>query len=214
MARTRSSTSAGRGRLLDARFLHYGRDRLLRQAEGLEKAGQTAALAQLGYGETPPFRRAPPSSAVAAAVALARLAGPSARHGWLGVRLSMFQLHQALGGKVDHLADRIASVLLPPKGLEGRSLSSWSIVGSSVAFIFETRPDRSISHDPPQKDRSLRATGKGLRERLAPSLLHHHRGEHTWLHQTRRNGGHRAASSPRAVTRSTEALSRPFCVRL
>jgi hypothetical protein len=83
------------------------------------------------------------------------------------------QLHQALGGKADHLA-KIIGVGVFSKSACTAILSS-VIVGSSVALMFATQPYRRISDDRRKPLARYGAIEGALRERLAP-LLHHQWG--------------------------------------
>ena len=114
---------------LDVGLLDHRGQRLLGHPARLQEAREVAALAQLGDAQ---LHRAGPGLPVAVAVAVA-LGQP------LGARLAVrrpgqavhLQLHQPLGGKADHLAQKIGVGGSSPSAREGSSCRR-SSVGSSV----------------------------------------------------------------------------------
>jgi hypothetical protein len=76
------------------------------------------------------------------------------------------QLHQALGGEADHLAQQVASELFS-KSVRRFMISS-VIGGSSNQVGIAIRPYRRIIDDRPQAARSLQRYGLRARSRLAP----------------------------------------------
>jgi hypothetical protein len=86
-------------------FLHHGGERLLGHAARLQEAREVGALAQLGNAQFDRTGAGLPDP-VAVAIALRQAFGVLLAIGRPGLALD-FQLHQALGGKADHLAQQI-----------------------------------------------------------------------------------------------------------
>ena len=105
---------------LDIGLLHDRGERLLRHPARLEEAREIAALAQLGNAQLHRSGARLPI-AVAVAVALRQTVGRAFAMGRAGAALNV-QLHQALGGKADHLAQKIGVGGLFQKRLKGHSL--------------------------------------------------------------------------------------------
>jgi hypothetical protein len=105
---------------LDVGLLNNRGDRLFRHPSRLEEAREITALAQLG---NPQFDRAGARLpvAVAIAVALGQALGRPFAMGRARAALDV-QLHQALGGETDHLAQIIGVGGLFQKRLQGHSV--------------------------------------------------------------------------------------------
>ena len=99
---------------LNVGLLHDRGDGLLRHPARLEKAREVAALAQLGNAKLHRAGARLPV-AVAVAVALSKAIGRTFARRRAGAAFDV-QLHQALGGKADHLAQKIGVRGLFQKG--------------------------------------------------------------------------------------------------
>src|SRR5271165_2449090 len=103
MARTRSSTERV---AMNVGLLHDRRDGLLGQPARLEKAREVAALAQLGDAKLHRSRPRLPV-AVAVAVALSEAVRGALAMRRAGAAAFNVQLHQPLGRKADHPAQKV-----------------------------------------------------------------------------------------------------------
>jgi site-specific DNA recombinase len=104
------------GDALDVGFLDHRGQRLFRHPAGFEEAREVTALAQLGDAQFDGSGAGFPG-AIAIAIALRETLGASAAMRRAGQAFD-FQLHQALGGEADHLAQEVAVGGLLQQGLE------------------------------------------------------------------------------------------------
>jgi hypothetical protein len=113
---------------LDIGFLHHGGDGFLGHLARLQKARKIAALAQLGY---PQLDGSGPRFPVAVTIAVALVHAVRAALARCGSSAAFdIQFHQALGGKSDHLAQKIGVGGLFQKGLEVHHvIGHWCFLG-------------------------------------------------------------------------------------
>jgi hypothetical protein len=159
---------------LDVGLLDHGGERLLGGAPGLEEAREVAALAQLGDAQLDHAGAGLPV-AIAITVALGNAGRALLAVGRTGQSLHL-DLHQALGGKADHLAQQIGVRGLLHKRaqvhhLRGHRRFPWSRVGSRNPTL--TRKSSVTAARPLTRYGAI----QGARS-LAALLrqLHHHSG--------------------------------------
>ena len=110
---------------MDIGFLDHGGQRLLGQPARFEKDREIAAAPQLGGAQ---FDRTRTGLPVTVAVAIALVAPLRTAFAVPGTAQRFtLQIHHALGGKADHLAQECGIGPLSPEAHEGRSSrrSSW-----------------------------------------------------------------------------------------
>jgi hypothetical protein len=111
---------------LDRGFLDHRRQRLLGGFPGLQEGGEVGAAPKLRDPQLDRADAGLPVS-VAVAVALHQAVGTALAMGGAG-HLAHLQLHQALGGKADHLAQEGRAGPASAEGPSSRR-SSWSVQG-------------------------------------------------------------------------------------
>ena len=169
------AVDAAGGDALDIGFLDHRRQGFLRGAARLEEAGEVAAAAQLGDAE---LDRAGAGLPVAVAIAVAVIAPSIAALAVPSTAQAVgLQLHQALRGKADHLAQEVVS--------EPFSSSSRRAILSSVIVVI---PRFRLCLDNPTLPKITAMTAgwpayartPGGRSGGPTYPLHHARGRDRW----------------------------------
>ena len=153
-----------RGDALDIGLLDRRRERLLRRSAGHEESREAGAAAELGDA---PLDGADAGLPVAVPVAVARHQPIRAAFAMGGAGpLAHFQLHQALRGEADHLAQegRVGALLLHlPKGdLHGRPST-----GSSPSAT-EAAPRAPAPSEPPAREPQAKTDSSSCSSSLHP----------------------------------------------
>ena len=158
-------------------LLDHRRQRLLGDPARLQEAREVAALPELGDAQLHRPGAGLPDP-VAIAVALRQpVRRPLAIVG-AGQALHL-ELHQALGGKADHLAQEIGVGALLQSSRRAM-LSSVIVVVSGLGLLVATQPYRRSRDGHPLWIAGLPTpdSWRALRQATYPQLLHHHPGRH------------------------------------
>ena len=170
---------------LDIGLLDHRAQRFLGHPPRLEETRKVRALAQLGDAKLHrPGTRLPVP--VAIAVALGEPIGRALAKTSAGPRANL-HLHQPLGGEGDHLAQNVGvGGLLHKRAKVHHLVGHWRFLGLRLQFA--TRTYRKTANDRRKPLARYSAMKSALRERLAPTRLHHQVGhDPADLPQARRN---------------------------